>query len=178
MKFWAKPWFNIHHMRRLVNPERFATHFARAQAESVGPGSECYPMSHAVEPGTKPRGVADRPRPPDQNQEGGLKGVFHRVGVGRQQASAYSQDHGPVPLYNGLERRLILVQHKARQQLCLIQPYGGARVEQPPQVPHHTARGCSCHVLQTSASRSRHTQILPAGLLWVTRFFKKVFFET
>ena len=98
-----------------------AGRFPDVTSGGLGPCSHGDPVGDAVKPVPDEVAIADGPRPPDENEEGCLKGVFDVMFV-TQYAPADSQHHRPVPRDQGGKRRLVPFGDKPLQELAFGQP--------------------------------------------------------
>jgi hypothetical protein len=97
-------------------------------------------VGDAVEPGTEPIGLPDRPCLAGQDHERGLEGVFGVVGVA-EQALTDTEDERSVPHDQGCEGRLgfcASVRREALQQLAIGQSGNGPAVDDRAEVSRHS----------------------------------------
>ena len=105
-----------------------------------------HPKRDAVEPVAQQVAAAESRRFANQDQESGLKGVVHVVGVAKQ-LPAHAQNHRPMPRDQCLECRLVARLAQTGRAARLRTTRSSAFQKQPPDLLHQNA---------TRAPRSRN----------------------
>jgi hypothetical protein len=109
-----------------------------------GPCPQGDALGYPVKPAGQGAALADRGRLAHQHEERGLKGIFGRVGI-LKQASADTQDHGPMPLHENRKGGFLSPRQEAFEQLAVIQVTGGLSLAEPGQVLQHVLESVLNH---------------------------------
>src|SRR5262249_45751598 len=98
----------------------------------------------------------------DEDEEGGLEGVFGIVVVAEDTA-AHAPHHRSMPMHQGCKSRLVTAADVVRQQFLIGQPPTVSQKHPPSKVLEYPPHLAGRHVLSFVGRRSPSILLLPAG---------------
>jgi hypothetical protein len=102
-------------------------------------------LGDAVEPTARRVPLGDRAGFANEDKKRSLEGIF-RIMCVTEDAPADPENHGPMPLQDGLKGSLILFENKAFQELSVGPGAGGPRASELADVPQDSAWLSTPHV--------------------------------